>query len=315
MKVDNLVIPYNEVAQRFNGYFTRVANSLFENIPIEINWNYFSNISRVSESCFFLLTNFNEIKLVMNSFENKGNSMHDIKPEVLRRVNEVIIPHLIFLYNKCVLDGIYPSMLKVARVVLIFKSGDRCEVSNYRPISNLLTVNKIFETLTNNRISSFWDKHNIISDRQFGFCKSSSATLAIFSLVTDILKTFNQKSFTIAIFLDLRKAFDTVNIEILMHKLELYGFRGNINKFIASYLSDRKQYVDVNGKNSSCNEVTVGVPQGSVLGPQLFKIFINDLTRLTPGKSILFADDAVLYITDSCLDSCIVKLNLLIENL
>ena len=155
MKVDNLVIPYNEVAQRFNGYFTRVANSLFENIPIEINWNYFSNISRVSESCFFLLTNFNEIKLVMNSFENKGNSMHDIKPEVLRRVYEVIIPHLIFLYNKCVLDGIYPSMLKVARVVLIFKSGDRCEVSNYRPISNLLTVNKIFETLTNNRISSF----------------------------------------------------------------------------------------------------------------------------------------------------------------
>ena len=134
-------------------------------------------------------------------------------------------------------------------------------------------------------------------------------------MVTDILKTFNQKSFTIAIFLDLRKAFDTVNIEILMHKLELYGFRGNINKFIASYLSDRKQYVDVNGKNSSCNEVTVGVPQGSVLGPQLFKIFINDLTRLTPGKSILFADDAVLYITDSCLDSCIVKLNLLIENL
>ena len=100
-----------------------------------------------------------------------------------------------------------------------------------------------------------------------------------------------------------------------MHKLELYGFRGNINKLIALYLRERKQYADVNGKTSSCNEVTVGVPQGSVLGPQLFKIFINDLTRLTPGKSILFADDAVLYITNSCLDSCLAKLNLLIENL
>ena len=315
LKANNVGVPCDEVAQRFNDYFTHVASSLVANIPTNINWNYFNSISRVFESCFFLPTSYNEIKLILDSFANKGNSMHNIKPEILRRIKDMIIPHMVFFYNRSVLEGIYPDLLKVARVVPIFKAGDRCEISNYRPISNLLTVNKIFETLTNNRISSFLDKHKIISDRQFGFCKRSSATLAIFSLVTDVLKTFNQKLYTVAIFLDLRKAFDTVNVNILMHKLELYGFRGNVNDLIKSYLSSRKQYVDVNGRVSNCNDVTIGLPQGSVLGPQLFKIFINDLTKINPGKSILSADDAVLYVTDSCLDSCLSKLNLLIKNL
>ena len=139
--------------------------------------------------------------------------------------------------------------------------------------------------------------------------------LAIFNLTNDILKTFNSKQFTIALFLDLKKAFDTVNLNILLHKLSFYGVRGNDLNFIRSYLTNRRQYVNINGSSSGVKNVSVGVPQGSVLGPLFFNIFINDICSISTAKKILFANDAVFYITDSSLQSCIYKLNQLFNQL
>ena len=133
-------------------------------------------------------------------------------------------------------------MCKYARVSAIHKGGEKDELNNYRPISNLTTFNKVFEKLTYIRLSEFVQQNNLISKYQFGFKKGASTTLAIFYFLSNILKTFNTKTYSIALFLDLKKAFDMVDRKILMYKLSHYGFRGITNSFIDSYLSDRQQF-------------------------------------------------------------------------
>ena len=227
----------------------------------------------------------------------------------------IVIYLLAEFFNRFISQATYPDSLKLARVVPVFKSGDSANINNYRPISILSTVNKVFETLTFDRISSFLNSHNIISNNQYGFRAQRNTTQAIFTLVSDLLNTFNKKIYTIAIFIDLKKAFDSVNLDILLHKLNLYGFRGLSNSFFESYLKNRKQFVYVNGKPSKTNNIDIGVPQGSNLGPQMFNIFINDPCKITPGRNIFFADDGIFYVTDTDFPSCVSSVKLLIENI
>ena len=212
----------------------------------------------------------------------------------------------------CIEVGIYPDILKIGRVIPVFKSGNEKSMSNYRPITTLTTINKIFELLTHTRMSKFIDRFNILSCLQFGFRKASSTTLAIFKVVSDILPAFNDKSYTVALFLDLKKAFDTVDRNILIHKLSIKGFRGVVNSFLSSYLSNHKQCVCIDNHSSDTGSINFGVPQGSVLGPLLFNIFIDDIVNIKVAKKVLFADDAVFYINEKSLELCIHKVNMLI---
>ena len=315
--VDDEGVMHRKVAMTnyFNHYFCNVASNLVENLPPRNDYESLNGIERVNESCFLFPTNEVEVSNTLNSLPNKGNSVFDIKPRILNIVCDIIVPILTYLYNVCIANGIYPRILKIARVVPVYKSGCKNKVNNFRPISNLSSLNKIFELLTYQRLNSFVVKHNIISEIQFGFRKNCNASLAIFHLISDFVSTIHDKSYTIALFLDLRKAFDVVDRGLLIEKLSLYGFRGVTNKFLQSYLSDRYQYVNINNFKSDISITSHGVPQGSVLGPLLFDIFVNDIENIDSCKKVLFADDTVLYVNDLKFKDCINKISSVVYDL
>ena len=189
-------------------------------------------------------------------------------------------------------SGIVPSQLKIANVTPIFKAGDKHDCSNYRPISILPTLAKLLEKVVYIRIFDFISKHDILTPQQFGFRPKRSTYMAINQLYSNIAEKLDTKQHTVGIFLDLSKAFDTINHSILLNKLYSYGIRGLANDWIRNYLSERSQRVNFNNTLSSPAEISCGVPQGSILGPLLFLLYINDLPLSSKiPHFILFADD------------------------
>ena len=192
----------------------------------------------------------------------------------------------------------FPECLKIAEVKPLFKAGSKTMTSNYRPISLLPPLSKIFEKCISLRLIKFLDTHKVLYANQFGFKANCSTENAVVNLCEDIAAKFNSNEITCSIFLDLRKAFDTINHKILLQKLEIYGIRGLAHKMLESYLSNRLQYCMVNGTKSSKKRITCGVPQGSVLGPLLFLIYINDISLVSNFRINLFADDSCLSLSN-----------------
>ena len=205
--------------------------------------------------------------------------------------------------------GYYPDGMKIARVVPIHKGGDINDVNNYRPISILTQFNRIFERILSHRLLCFFEKHNIITSKQFGFLKKHSTEHAILDLKEYLLENLSKKEISAVLFLDLKKAFDTVSHQILLDKLNHYGVRGICHDLLTSYLSNRKQFTSIAGTRSQLDIIKWGVPQGSVLGPLLFILFINDLPKSSNLDSWLFADDTALASSAPTFSSLQAKLN------
>ena len=200
----------------------------------------------------------------------------------------------------------FPQEMKVAEVVPIYKSGDSRLVSNYRPVSVLPLFSKIYEKLMYNRLLSFIEKNNLFYKFQFGFRSKHGSNLAQVILIYKILSALDKGNLVLGVFLDLKKAFDAVNNAILLNKLYKYGVRGVTFKWLTDYLKDRKQYVCFDGCNSRRETVTCGVPQGSILGPLLFLMYINDLAYVSDKLlPIIFADDTNVFLEGKNLvDTC-----------
>jgi hypothetical protein len=199
-------------------------------------------------------------------------------------------------------NGIVPNQLKIAKVIPVFKSGDRRLIENYRPISLLYVFSKVFEKILHNRLTSFLNINNIISPCQFGFRKSHSTVHPLTLFTNSIGGALNDKMHSVAIFCDLKKAFDTVDHKVLLKKLSKIGVCDAALKWFDSYLSNRFQYVSIGSSASSLLRIKIGVPQGSILGPLLFIIYINDLLKASSMLNFLFADDTTLLSSHNDLD-------------
>ena len=306
----------SKISNQFNQFFSTIANNIQNNIPKVDDFESYINKLNSPDSFFFSPVSKPEILKIINSLDhNKSTGEFSIPWQVFDSVPDKIAEILCDLINLTFETGIFPSALKIVKVIPVFKNkGSDQDVNNYRPISLLSNIDKIFEKLVYSHLFSFLDLHNILSNRQFGFRKKYSTKLALISLTEEIRRTLNSGKFCCGVFIDLQKAFDTVDHKILLRKLSLYGVRGIANNWFRSYLSDRIQYVSYLDSTSNKRNISTGVPQGSVLGPLLFLIYINDLSNaVNYSKTSLFADDTCIIYADHSLRNIETYINLDLE--
>ena len=297
LEIDGTVLRGLPLVNCMNNYFANAVLTITRGLTPPVVYPFLT--PPVLNSCFFYPTTSGEVGKVIMNLKNKGSKIHDI-PTLLIKENKDIFAHQIATgYNSSLLESTYPHILKIGRLTPIYKSGPDDEIGNYRPISSLPSLSKVYETLTLNRMISFVTAFSIFTPAQYGFRSGRSTTQAITKLLSYVIKAYHHKNYCVCFFLDLKKAFDSINHEVLFRKLFHYGFRGSSHDYLKSYFTNRKQYVYLEGYKSGMKNVLCGVPQGSTLGPLCFNLYIIDLPQAVSEDCVLFADDAVFILTSS----------------
>lgn len=286
-----------------NTYFTNIGKELADATinktqlsEAELVKSMNSECTKPLSSMMMLPTDENEVKATIQSLKNTNSTGWDgISACFLKLALGSLSLPITLICNLCLSTGKFPDALKKSVVVPIYKSGDRDCISNYRPISLLPTIAKVLEKIINKRLKSYLEKNNLLSTNQHGFRERKSTLNAAQQLTSFLVDKLDKNKKTLGIFLDLKKAFDTVSVPILIKKLENIGIRGLPLQLFQDYLNNRKQIVKVGEHYSDEECINYGVPQGSVLGPTLFLVYIDDLCRLTltNAQIITFADDTV----------------------
>ena len=302
--------------------------------------NYYANIGAETNASVGKSTNESKYYLANHSEKNKQDLLltditqqdvidvcKKLKPQtstdhegfrqdvILSDIN-ILAPVIAHLVNCSQKTGIFPENGKIARVIPVYKGkGSKHQFENYRPISLLSTFSKIVERLIYNKVFDFLVRYEILFESQYGFRTGHNTTHATLDFIKTIESTIEQNSYAIGVFCDLSKAFDTLNHNILLEKLDHYGIRGTTNSWFKSYLTNRQQFVELNGCRSPCLPLTTGVPQGSILGPLLFLLYINDLPSAANLKCVMFADDCNLLIKGNNIKDLIATLNCELESI
>ena len=285
------------IANYFNSYFANIGPKLSDSIIYDGNKNVSSYLKdRVLHSFSFENVTEEDVLKTVKDLAPKTSAGHD---EISTKLLKLITPHisglLTLIMNQSLNTGIFPNKLKIAKVIPLFKKSDPHLFDNYRPISLLPSISKIYEKIVSKQLYDYFLHKKLLYNSQYGFRKYHSTEMAALELTDRVLHDLDNDKIPISVFLDLSKAFDTLDHSILLHKLEHYGIRGTSLEWFHSYLSNRSQFVDYDGTLSTSSPISTGVPQGSILGPLLFIIYINDIHEASAKFfAIIYADDTNL---------------------
>lgn len=296
-----------DIAEAFNNYFADQVKSINSS-----NNNNKLPINTPNSSMFMKPTIPQDIHKIITSLKNTPSTGYDgISTKIIKTVSTIIAPVLSHLINMCILHGVFPKELKISIIKPLFKKDNKDNMSSYRPIALIPILSKIFERVIYNQINSYFEKNKLFVDSQKGFRKNKSIDMAIYDFLKLVSNRVDKRKPALALYMDMSKAFDRVDHRILINKLDAYGIRGNISNLIKSYLQDRQQITVINRIckkhettfKSSPRTVMYGVPQGSILGPLLFIIYINDFPKASTYPMTMFADDSTLLFNSDQLDT------------
>lgn len=274
-------------------YALQFLNKYLLSVPTDLNLSF----------RWHRITEIDVLNCVKNLSSSRSEDFYGFSNKIVKEIISLILEPLLYLYNLMLETGDFPSVLKVVKITPIYKKGDKYNPSSYRPISLVPILSKIFEHCIKNQLYKYMLKKGYICKEQFGFIPGRNTIKAVESVVTNVLNSLEEKLVCSASLIDLSKAFDCIPHQLLIEKLARYGIKNDELKLFLSYLNGRKQMV-VQGKDKSdFSNVTIGVPQGSVLGPFLFVVAMNDFAYNMPCPSILYADDTTLLSSEKTIDN------------